>query len=117
MYNEAIIENDALLDWFGRFGRGLWTIDAEGRINRICANPFYSDIKFSDVANALREVATRPRGYMRLDQGFDALAFCYRMGFVHKEPARPGSKEVTYMFASPIHRRYAQCFSTTRFFF
>ena len=117
MCNEAIVENDALMDWFGRFGRGLWTIVAEERIIQNLCHPFYSDIKFSDVANALREVAIRPRGYTRQDKGFDALTFCYRMGFIHKGPARPGSKETTYMFASPIHRRYAKCFSTARSFF
>ena len=36
----------------------------------------------------------------------DALAFCYKMGFLHAEYSQYGSSEITYIFASPIHRRY-----------
>ncbi|TGO40033.1 hypothetical protein BHYA_0043g00190 [Botrytis hyacinthi] len=71
-------------------------------------SPSYSHLKYSDVANAMRKVARLPKGYTELrTNNMDALAFFYRMGFLHAEYLKHGSSEVTYIFASPIHKRIA----------
>lgn len=92
-------------------GRGLWTLEAETHVKECLGHPFYSSITFSEVAKVLREVAMKPNGHTRVQLDFDAFAFCYKMGFLHSEQQRPESDEVVYIFASPIHRRYA-CFVT-----
>ncbi|KAF7947545.1 hypothetical protein EAE96_008631 [Botrytis aclada] len=107
--HEILVENDLLLNFLTEWGRGVWTVAGEGRLkDYLRRSPSYNHLKYSDVADALRKVARLPKGYT--DQGLnkrDALAFCYRMGFLHAEYARNGFGEITYVFASPIHRRIA----------
>lgn len=71
------------------------------------------DITFSDITNALRKVATQPHGYTPEDR-LDVFQLCYGLGFLHKEQPRPGTQKATYIFASPIHRRYAELLDTNK---
>lgn len=64
----------------------------------------FPNIHFFDVVNALRLVATQPRGYTPENKS-EVLEFCHRMGYLHTEETQIGGKLVTYTFASPIHRR------------
>lgn len=87
-------------------GRGLWTIEAEKYVKGCLGRPLYSSITFLEVVKVLREVVMKPYGHTRVQQEFDAFSFCYKMGFLHLEQHRHESEKVTYIFASPIHRRY-----------
>lgn len=107
MCHEILVMNDELLNCVTQYGRGLWTTRAEGHVRQCLRHPFYNSIKFSEVLNTLREVVIKPHGYTCMQKDFDGFAFCYRMGFLHLEQRQPGSEEVCYIFASPIHRRYA----------
>ena len=88
-------------------GRGVWTADAEAFCRHALLTKDYGNIKFSDIVRAMSQVATKRNGYTRLQISFDAFAFCHKMGFLHTEPsAGPDQRMITYVFASPIHRRY-----------
>ncbi|KAF2877367.1 hypothetical protein BDV95DRAFT_644473 [Massariosphaeria phaeospora] len=105
--HEILVEHEGWLDWLTESGRGVWTPRSENYTQTCLRWHAYSHISFSDVVKALREVAIRPSGLTRLPQDFDAFAFCYKMGYLHVEQSKPKSKERTYIFASPIHRRVA----------
>ncbi|KAF2876296.1 hypothetical protein BDV95DRAFT_614989 [Massariosphaeria phaeospora] len=105
--HEILVEHEGLLDWLTDSGRGVWTPRSENYTRKSLRWPAYSHISFSDVVQALREVAIRPSGLTRLPQDFDVFAFCYKMGYLHVEQSRPKSNERRYIFASPIHRRIA----------
>lgn len=97
------------MTWLTQHGRGVWTDKLEQFVSSYLHHhqAIFKDIKLLDVKRVLREVATEPHGLTRLPkEDLDVFAFCYRMGAIHTEQAQPGSKELTYMFASPIHRRY-----------
>jgi hypothetical protein len=104
--HENIVENSDFLDHM-KCGRGLWTLGAEIHVKERLQHPRYSSITFSEVIRALREVAIKPYGHRQVHRDFDAYAFCYKMGILHLEQHPAESKEITYLFASPIHRRYA----------
>lgn len=88
-------------------GTGVWTADAEGFCLSALLRPENRRIKFPDIVQALSQVAAKPNGLTRVDIGFDAFSFCHKMGFLHTEASTgPDPTEVTYFFASPVHRRY-----------
>jgi hypothetical protein len=90
-----------------RHGRGLWTKTAENFCRRALTRKGYEHIKFLDVVRVMSHIAMKRDGYTHLQTGFDAFAFCHKMGLLHTEPsAGPDQRKVTYVFASPIHRRY-----------
>lgn len=89
-------------------GRGLWTKSAEDLCQKALTKKGYDHIKYSDVVKAMSHVANERDGYTHLQTDFDAFAFCHQMGFLHTEAsAGLDRREVAYVFASPIHRRYA----------
>ncbi|KAL9619029.1 MAG: hypothetical protein Q9160_006350 [Pyrenula sp. 1 TL-2023] len=104
---ELIFENGELLNWLSDAGRGLWTPASESYARRCLCHPFYRGVKFSDVKSALREVATKPDGYTREPGDFDGFTFCHKMGYLHTEQTQPNPGQITFIFASPIHRRVA----------
>ena len=107
--HELIVEHEGLVTWLSQHGRGVWTNKLETFVSAwLHNNPaIFKNIKLSDVKKVLREVVTEPHGVTRLSkEDVDVFAFCYRMGALHTEQAGPGGKELTYMFASSIHRRY-----------
>lgn len=67
----------------------------------------YLNIKFSDVVNTLRQVARLPHGYTPENSSV-IFEFCHHMGYLYTQQTWPGSKKITYTFASPIHRRYVK---------
>lgn len=90
-----------------KYGRGLWTAEAEAFCRRALSRKAYGHIKSSDIARAMSQVAMKRDGYTHFQTGFDAFAFCHKMGFLHAEP--PDGRDermITYVFASPVHRRY-----------
>ncbi|KAF2875670.1 hypothetical protein BDV95DRAFT_591127 [Massariosphaeria phaeospora] len=91
--HEILVEHQGLLDWLTESGRGVWTPRSESYTRKSLRWPAYSHISFSDVVQALREVAIRPSGLTRLPQDFDVFAFCYKMGYLHVEQSRPKSDE------------------------
>ncbi|KAF7921527.1 uncharacterized protein EAE98_008374 [Botrytis deweyae] len=107
--HEILVEHDFLLEFLTQWGRGVWTVVGEQHLkNYLTRHPSCSHLKYSDVADALRKVARLPNGYTESGTNkTDALAFCYKMGFLHAEYLKHESSEVTYIFASPIHRRIA----------
>jgi hypothetical protein len=72
-----------------------------------CLDPRYRDIKFSDVVNTLRQVAIQPHGCTPAERSI-LLDFCHHVGYLYTQQAWPGSEQITYIFASPVHRRYVQ---------
>ena len=67
----------------------------------------YNDIRFPDVVRAVSHVAMERDGYIHLQTGFDAFAFCQKMGVLHIEPlAGPDQGKIKYVFPSPVHQRY-----------
>ncbi|KAF7861591.1 uncharacterized protein EAF02_010545 [Botrytis sinoallii] len=107
--HEILVEHDFLLEFLTQWGRGVWTVVGEKHLkNYLTRSPSCSHLKYSDVTDALRKVARLPNGYTESGMNeTDALAFFYKMGFLHAEYLKHGSSEVTYIFASPIHRRIA----------
>ena len=108
--HRLIVEDEKLLDFVSQWGRGLWGPPGEQRIVKALSHPYYRDIELSKVKSALRDAAMRPCGYKRLPQDFDAFVFCHKQGFLHIEQASPGSEELIFLFASPLHRRYGESF-------
>ena len=88
-------------------GRGFWTTKAEGFVRRYLRNSGIQGINSPIIAKTLRQVATQPHGYT-LEKESDVFELCHGMGYLHTERPWPGSEKVTYIFASPIHRRYVQ---------
>ncbi|MCJ1337992.1 hypothetical protein MMC09_003276, partial [Bachmanniomyces sp. S44760] len=88
-------------------GRGLWTSSSESACRDILAKGDYHGIKFSDVIQVLQCVAAKHKGYSHQQTQFDAFAFCHKVGILHTESSMSSNKEVTYVFASPIHQRVA----------
>ena len=86
-------------------GRGLWTSSSESACRDILAKGDYHGIKFSDVIQVLQCVAAKHKGYSHQQTQFDAFAFCHKVGILHTESSMSSNKEVTYVFASPIHQR------------
>lgn len=70
-------------------------------------SPRYSHIRLLDIKKALHEVAMQPNGLTRLQDDFDAFAFCHKWGLLHTEQPIIGGNETTFTFASPLHRRVA----------
>ncbi|KAF7882078.1 hypothetical protein EAF00_011594 [Botryotinia globosa] len=109
--HEILVEHDFLLEFLTQWGRGVWTVVGEDHLkNYLTRSPSCSHLKYSDVVDAMRKLARLPKGYTQSGMNNkDALAFCYKMGFLHAEYVKHGngSNEVTYIFASPIHRRIA----------
>lgn len=90
-----------------RDGRGVWTRKAENFCLKALYSEEYADIKYVDVIKAMSEAAMQPDGYTHSQRGFDAFAFCHKMGFLHTEPlAGTDDGKIKYVFASPVHRRY-----------
>ncbi|KAF5872317.1 uncharacterized protein Bfra_005674 [Botrytis fragariae] len=106
--HEILVEHDFLLEFLNQWGRGVWTVVGEKHLkNYLVRSPSCSHLKYSDVTDAMRKVARLPKGYTEPGtNNMNALAFCYKMGFLHAEHLAHGSSEITYNFASPIHRRY-----------
>lgn len=107
--HELIVEHEGLVTWLTQHGRGVWTDKLEKFVSSWLHHhsAIVKDIKLSDVKKVLREVVTEPHGVTRPPkEDVDVFAFCYRMGVLHTEQAWPGSEELFYMFASPLHRRY-----------
>ena len=104
----TIITNQVnYLDVLERCGRGVWTRAAENFCLNALWREEYADIKYVDVVKAMSEAAMQPDGYTHSQIGFDAFAFCHKMGFLHTEPlAGTDDRKITYVFASPVHRRY-----------
>jgi hypothetical protein len=67
----------------------------------------YSHLTLLDIIKALREVATQLNGLTRVQEDFDAFAFCHKWGLLHTEQTIPWGIETTFTFASPLHRRVA----------
>ncbi|TEY39224.1 hypothetical protein BOTCAL_0466g00060 [Botryotinia calthae] len=107
--HEFLVEHDFLLDFLTRWGRGVWSVAGEDHLkDYLIRSPSHKHLKYSDVIDAMRTVARLPNGYTESRKNnMDALAFCYKMGFLHAEYSQCGSSEITYIFASPIHRRIA----------
>ncbi|TGO23492.1 hypothetical protein BPAE_0130g00100 [Botrytis paeoniae] len=107
--HEILVEHDFLLEFLTQWGRGVWTVIGENHPkNCLIRSPSYSHLKYSDVADTMRKVARLPKGYTEPGMNnMGALAFCYKMGFLHAEYPTHGSSEITYIFASPIHRGIA----------
>ncbi|KAF7862600.1 hypothetical protein EAF04_007473 [Stromatinia cepivora] len=107
--HEVLVEHNFLLEFLTRWGRGVWTAQGENHLKQNLINSTsYSHLKYSDIADAMRKVAILPRGYTEpRSDNMNALAFCYKMGFLHAEQPGPGSSQTTYIFASPMHRRIA----------
>ncbi|TGO91815.1 hypothetical protein BPOR_0018g00310 [Botrytis porri] len=105
--HEVLVERDFLLEFLTQWGRGVWTVVGEKHLkNYLVHSPSCSHLKYSDVTDAMRKVARLPKGLTEPGMNnMDALAFCYKMGFLHAEYLTHGSSEITYIFASPIHRR------------
>ncbi len=103
----TIITNQVnYLDVLERCGRGVWTTDAENFCLNALWREEYADIKYVDVVKAMSKVAMQRDGYTHSQTGFDAFAFCHKMGFLHTEPlAGTDDRKITYVFASPVHRR------------
>ena len=101
------MEDPTMTNIFAKEARGLWTPFGEEHVINQLKFPIYQGVTLSEVVDALRQVAIRPHGYTRMPEGFDAFAFCHQQGYLHIEKTRPGSKLITYLFASPIHKRYA----------
>ncbi|TGO15023.1 hypothetical protein BTUL_0045g00330 [Botrytis tulipae] len=87
--HEILVEHDFLLEFLTQWGRGVWTVKGEDHLkNYLSRSPSYSHLKFSDTADAMRKVARLPKGYTKSGMdNMDALAFCYKMGFLHAEIA------------------------------
>ena len=95
------------MDLLERRGRGVWTAQAETFCRKALLTRHYGEFKFSDMIRVMQHVATKPNGYTHFPTDFDAFALCHKMGFLHTEPsAGPDKNGITYVFASPIHRRY-----------
>ncbi|KAM0180802.1 hypothetical protein ACHAPF_002095 [Botrytis cinerea] len=107
--HEFLVEHNFLLDFLTQWGRGVWSVEGENHLkDYLIRSPSYSHLKYSDVIDAMRKVARLLNGYTESRRNnMDALAFCYKMGFLHAEYSQYGSSEITYIFASPIHRRVA----------
>ncbi|KAL9121667.1 MAG: hypothetical protein Q9187_001781 [Circinaria calcarea] len=105
----AIIADQAgFMAELGRYGRGVWTEWAEKSCQNTLLTKDYGDIKFSDIFRVMLHTAMKRDGCTHLQTGFDAFAFCHKMGFLHTEPsAGLDQRKITYVFASPIHRRVA----------
>lgn len=102
----VIVEHEELIDELTTWGRGLWTTKGMSTVHQYLRGNGVQGITFSDITNALRKVVTQPHGYTPEDT-LDVFQLCYALGFLHKEKPRRGSRNATYIFASPIHRRYA----------
>lgn len=102
-----VADQTGFMNFLGRWGRGVWTQSAEDFCQNALWTNLYGDIKFSDVVRVMSQVAMKRDGYTHLQTSFDAFAFCHKQGFLHTEPsAGPDKRKLTYVFASPIHRRY-----------
>ncbi|CAD6440086.1 8267c12d-1877-4d11-af0e-a3ad6f1ef536 [Sclerotinia trifoliorum] len=103
-----IAEDSGFISELNIWGRGFWTFRSELQVKKYLGHPLYSHIPFFRVKAALRKVAELLHGYNLPDgESSDAFTFCYKMGLLHTEQPYPGRQDVTYTFASPIHRRYA----------
>ncbi|APA07795.1 hypothetical protein sscle_03g025650 [Sclerotinia sclerotiorum 1980 UF-70] len=106
--HEFLIEHNTLLEFLGQWGRGVWTAAGENHLKQCLRGDPYSHLKYSDIADAMRKVARLPKGCTELrTDSITALTFCHKMGFLYAEELRHRSGVMTYIFASPIHRRIA----------
>jgi hypothetical protein len=106
MCHEIIVEHDGLLEWLTYSGRGFWTPRAETHTRNALSAPENHTLRFSDVTDALREVAVLPSGLIRSPQDFDAFTFCHKQGYLDVEPCGARGEQRRYLFSSPLHRRY-----------
>ena len=67
----------------------------------------YQHLSMIQIKRALCEAAKQPDGLTRRQKDFDAFAFCHKMGLLHAEKLTKQSKETTFHFASPLHRKAA----------
>jgi hypothetical protein len=67
----------------------------------------YNHLRLLDIKKALQDVARHPSGLTYNPKYLDAFAFCHKMGLLHTENLTPRSRETTFTFASPLHRRVA----------
>ncbi|APA10278.1 hypothetical protein sscle_06g050480 [Sclerotinia sclerotiorum 1980 UF-70] len=102
-------DNELLLKMLSGPDRGFWTPGEEALVRQyLIDSSSYYDLLFSNVVEALRKVATLLHGYTVPAPYFDrTLTFCHKAGLLHTEQRQPGSEEITYFFASPIHRKIA----------
>ncbi|KAL9085468.1 MAG: hypothetical protein Q9165_007618 [Trypethelium subeluteriae] len=106
-HNLVVQHENSFVEWLSNWGRGVWSPWSEGYTRQCLSAEVYSHLKLSDIQKALREVATRPQGYTHLQNDFDAFAFCHRQGYLHTEVSTPETRETTFTFPSPLHRRVA----------
>ena len=107
-FHELIVQHEkSFVEWLSTWGRGVWSPRFEGDMEYYLGWPQYSHIRLTDIKKALREVAMHPQGLVRLQEKFDAFSICHKQGLLHTEQQANGRKEVTFTFASPLHRRVA----------
>lgn len=103
-----VLGEDSFLVWLSRWGRGVWSPWCENYVDECLQAPEYNHLRLLDIKKALGEVARQPDGITRQQGGDpDAFAFCHKWGLLHTEQPILGSKEMTFTFASPLHRRIA----------
>ena len=67
----------------------------------------YKHLTILGIMKALYEVAKQPEGLTRTQEDFDEYAFCHKMGLLHAEKPAHQRGDITFIFASPIHRKVA----------
>lgn len=95
------------MEFLSRWGRGVWSPWCEGYVEQCLRAPEYNHLRIQEIKKALREVALQPEGVTRYQEDLDAFAFCHKFGLLHTEQPILGSRETTFTFASPLHRRVA----------
>lgn len=105
--HEIIADRGGFVEQVENGGRGLWTSVEEAFCLKALSRGGHANVKYIDVVRAMQEVAAQPSGLTRIHTDYDAFAFCHRMGFLHTESLGPRDPKITFVFASPIHRRVA----------
>ena len=88
-------------------GRGIWSPSFEQYLDQKLKGIEYRHLSMMEVKKAICEVAKQPDGLTRPQENFDGFAFCHKMGLLHAEKPIKQSKETTFTFPSPLHRKVA----------